>query len=782
MISFRHNMAALACRVLIASGLIATLTAPRCPASELTESDHLQFANGLYARGMDEMAIGEYRRFLQAFPQSKQADVARFRMGRSHARLGRAREAEAEFAVVFRQFPQSAFRARAGYSLAQAQRAGGRHLQAAKTLQDLIDLPPPPDLEATAWYALADSLMELENLQAALNTFERVRRSYPDSPVYSLTLLRLANLYAAGEFFDLAKADKLYAALIAKPPSDRLAAEALFQRAGMHYRQKTYTLAADSYRTLLQRHPQDTRAREARIYAAWSAHHAGLHAEALKLAAAPHGERADEWLYLKANSERSLLQYAEAVRSYGQLLENHPASPYAPAARFESALASYRAGHYADAIAMGGSVKVAPAIARDLYWLLAESHAALKQGNEAVQYYRLLLDRFPDSPVAADAAYRLALHLQERGHRKEAVRFFRMVAEKWPRKPFAPNALLASAECQAEDRQPEEALRDLVALLKAYPQHALAESALYRKALHEIRLKRDAAALATLATLLERYPQTKFLAEASYWQGRILKQENKSKEAEARFRQVLAAKPADALQREAVFHLALLLLADPQRHVEAANLMQPLVGGRGATSLTLDHLRWLAEFRFERQDFQDSLSAAQALAQSAPPGGMRQIGWTLVGRAQIALDQSAKARAAFARALQEKAQTAFLTEAAWRLGELALTARQYKEAARHFTLAAESAEETDLGRSLRARSYAGLGRTAQAENRLEDAARFFMSVAILYDDPELTPECLHQAALLFEKLEQPERARQAARELAERFPESPQAKSRSARS
>ena len=73
---------------------------------------------------------------------------------------------------------------------------------------------------------------------------------------------------------------------------------------------------------------------------------------------------------------------------------------------------------------------------------------------------------------------------------------------------------------------------------------------------------------------------------------------------------------------------------------------------------------------------------------------------------------------------------------------------------------------------MRARSYFGLGQAAAARDRSEEAARYFMSVAVLYDDPELTPEALYRAAEAFQKLGRAGDRDKALAELRQRYPQS----------
>jgi TolA-binding protein len=73
---------------------------------------------------------------------------------------------------------------------------------------------------------------------------------------------------------------------------------------------------------------------------------------------------------------------------------------------------------------------------------------------------------------------------------------------------------------------------------------------------------------------------------------------------------------------------------------------------------------------------------------------------------------------------------------------------------------------------VRARAYVGLARTAKAVGNLDDAARYYMSVAILYEDNEMVPESLYEAAAIFRKKGDFTASDNAVRELKERYPNS----------
>ena len=69
-------------RVIVLSLCMLAMLAPRPAAGQqLAEDEQLQFAAGLFSRGMYDLASREYEAFLKAAPQSTNAAVANYWIG-----------------------------------------------------------------------------------------------------------------------------------------------------------------------------------------------------------------------------------------------------------------------------------------------------------------------------------------------------------------------------------------------------------------------------------------------------------------------------------------------------------------------------------------------------------------------------------------------------------------------------------------------------------------------------------------------------------------------------
>lgn len=773
-------------RFLIAA--LALCSAP-LPAQVLSPEERLQFADGLLARGMQDQAVEEYKALIAQAPDMAKADVVHYRLGEAYRQLGNLVAADKEYRLVFTRYTNSQYRVRGGFRRAGLFMQAKQYGAAADLYGMVLQGDPPPDIASASLYYLSDALSKEGKKGEAQKALERIREQHPTSPFYSAALLKLAELLgkpadasveasAAG----IRQAIALYAEVAAKPSSDRVAAEALFQMAELHFARKEFKKSAEAYAKLLATYPLDERAAEARLQSAWAAHNAGLYADALRQTtdalARGTGAQEPQWLYIQANCERQLLRNADAVRTYARLLKEFSSSEFAGAARYEKALTSYRMGDFKDAVAEATQLKLVPQTRKDVYWLLAESHAALKQDDEAIQYYRLLTRDFPDSDVSCDAWYRLAHLLQTRGVYQEASQYYNSLVSHFPQSDLAPKALFASAYCLTQEKMHAEAVRDWTRLVSQYPTHALIEESLYQRAIAETTLKRDPDALASFAELLKRFPDSKFAADAYYWIGRLLSEGGKWQDAERNLRLAMDRKPRPELERDARYRLGIALQRNGKTP-EAAEMFQPLLASPVKELFSPELLQWLSEYRFEKGQIAESLAAAQALADRGPAPAWRQIGWSLAGRCQVMLKDMAAAEKALSLALAEKASTRYGAEAALRLAEVKLAAGKFEEASRFFRQAAEmSPDDSMLG--VRARAHAGLGHAAKGLADHAAASRYFMSVAILYDDPEIVPQCLAEAAEAFRKVGKQAEADKAIKELRDRYPNSPWVKRASA--
>lgn len=740
-------------------------------ASAMTAEDQLRFADGLYVREMHDMAVREYLVLVRDFPQFDKLDTVLFRIAECYRRLGERAGAERFYRRVMTEFPTSPYRFRAELRRAELFADGGQRADAVSLFRALLAANPPEDIRAPAQFYLGQSLEEMGAAADAQDAFRAVIRDAPGSPFVSYACLALADSYRRAGDRD-AERRELYRLAIENPAGDRVAAEALFQLGELAFGAADYPAASDAYKKLLERFPADERSREAKLRAAWSWLHVGRQEEALALAntsVGPDAPDAEEWLYLKANALRRLSRRDEARVAYEDLLARHPRGRTASSAAYEKALLAFQVRDYAQAVRDASAAPAEGDIEEDVYWLLAESHAGLGEPAKALEYYARIAEKFPDSPRAPQALFETGRLKQDASSWVEASDAYRRLAKKHPEHALAPAALHASGVCRTRAEQRDEALKDWALLAKQYPGYEKADEVLYQKAVAEMQGGKAKAAMATLDGLLEKHPDSGVAAEARYARGMLRDEAGQWADAEREFRGAIAKEPAAKLRQAAEYRLALVLQKQGNAD-ESARLIQSLIGGPLRAEMPPALLEWLARYQLERKAFPEAAAAADALAE-ADGADWRQIGGYLAGVARMGAGDSGAARDALARALAEDARTPDAARAALSLADLELAAGRHDDARAAYEKAASLAESPDLI-AVRARSYYGLGRAAEAQGALDAAARYYLGVAVLFDDAELSAESLARAADVFGRLDRPAEREQAMKELKQRYPDS----------
>jgi len=745
------------------------------PVFALSEVEQLQFADGLYSRGMWETALKEYQAYLTQNPQNASNDVVMYRMGECFRSLGRTQEAGQAYQRVFDEFAGGESHYRAGLRRAELLEQSGKREEQIQLLNSMLKGSPMPEMGAACQFALGGALEKQGKLDEAASAYDAVLTKYTGTQLIPYAALALAGIDRRGEG---KRAALLYGLAAAAPGSPRMGAEALFQLGDFCYSRKDYDAAAQAYEKLATQYPKDERVVQSRLQQAWALYNSKRFAEALKIygdAATESAEEAGkipEWLYLKANCLRQVMKNEEAAETYAELLKHNPSGDSAVSAVYERALVLFKLGRFQAAIDQARGLITNDRVKRDVCWLLAESSAALNDDASAVQYYRMLLDQYPDSMLAGDALYRLAHLLQKKGDLLQAAELFGRLAADFPKHELVPQAIFAQDSCLGTAKKPEQAVAAYSRLLEKFPQCRFVEDSLYQKAISETYLRRDAQAMETWRELLVKFSATKYLADARFWSGVLLEEAGKFEESEASFRQVFTAvpPPSDDLRQRANFRLALVLQrrAKPD---DAAPILQELIRSPLREKFPIELLEWLGDYQLKKHEYAKASEVVELLLTEAKTDNWKQTAWCLKGKILMGQGKTEDARQAFERVTGVSFKSQALAEAWLKLGELNLLGNDADKAKRAFEESATLAG-TDLLLPIRVQAYAGIGKSLKAKGDHGGAARHFLSVAVLFDDPDLVPECLYLAVAEFTAAGRVDDALKAKKELLERYPDS----------
>jgi TolA-binding protein len=741
-----------------------------CPSARaMSAAEQLRFADGLYLRGLYEAAVGEYLAFLKENPEAEELPEALYRTADCYRHLGNRVGAEIFFRRLLNERPDSPYAARAKVRQATALLEDGDAAGAAGILESLLsESGTTGEIRASALFHLARARAAQGKTSAAEKAYRELLDTEPGSSLCSFAALSLAEAHADKG----AGAEEYFRRAVDSALSPAAKAEALYRWGDWAYRRRDWRTAADTFSLLAGELAEEPRARDARLAAAWCRYFLGESAEALEAAedafrdATGSGEAAAA-LYLAANSLRKMNRDGEALERYGRLVRDYPSDPFAARAAYETMLTRFRRGEWRealDAAPENPGAENAPPVA----WMKAECLKQLGEAAAARRAYEAIPRDWPESAEAVRASLRLGELASADGDRSAAAARYREAATApAAAKEEKRTAFKRAAEEEMAAGGYEAARRDCEAFLKLSPPEEEAAEAKFLMALCLVNEKRPEEAGKLLEEAAAGKSGDSVAARIDYWRGTLAAERGDDAAAAAAFRRVIASH-ADA-GSESLARLRLALALQRQEKMdEAAEVLAPAAKDRALAKENPSLLDWYARNRAAAGDHAAAAEAAATLAEAAREAAWRQIGCVRLGESESARGNQAKAEAAWRAAAAEDANTAEGVEARLALAETSLARGDAAEAAAWAGEAARCAAEEATGQ--RARAYFLLGEAARAAGDFKEAARRFLSVAVLFDDPGMTPRALAAAATACEEAGDAAEAEKIRAELAERFP------------
>jgi len=176
-------------RLIGALALAGALALPLAPAlAQDDASARLYYsANGLLSRGMNDLAVAEYRAFLDQQPEHEKADVARYGLAVALSRLGRHEEV-VEALLAIEDPDGFEFAAEGRVVLGQSLLTLGRFDEAASPLAWIVENRPEHGAADEACALLAETRYRSGAYDDAADAAERLTTTWPDSAMYDRSL------------------------------------------------------------------------------------------------------------------------------------------------------------------------------------------------------------------------------------------------------------------------------------------------------------------------------------------------------------------------------------------------------------------------------------------------------------------------------------------------------------------------------------------------------------------------------------------------------------------
>jgi TolA-binding protein len=746
--------------------------------SEAPDRRQLDYANALFTRKLYDLAVPEYQKYLDDYPgRSGRANVY-FSLGECYRNLNKPSSARTNFQKVLSDYDDSEFAGPAAYALAEMAFTGKDyaaalplfHRSAAKSKESAVSL--------SARYFEARCLEVLGRKDEASDIYQEVAEAGNPNPYREDARLTAASiLVARGRKID---ALKQYEALSNETQKPALKAESAV-RGGMIAldlvqadKGKIDKAMVDRATTLLQKGRTLPEAGKFRAIAQvglrrlqyQTGQHAQLLAEYKKeQEKLPEAAQA-EVLLLAANSERQLGHPKQAEELYRQIIARYPDRDEAKDAAYQRLINVYNSNPSALLTEVEEFLKTNPTGERADQAKLLKAEALYKQQNftEAAAIYAELRASQLSSKLRAESAYKLGLSYVQTKDTPAIIEAFTYYVQTFPDNPQVPAALAQRAFAYEQDKNYNAALSDLNTILTKYPGAHEREATLQLKGLILGQQENVKGMVETFRQLLKEFPKSSVAAQAQYYIGKAAFEGKDYKTA------MTAFTAARQLNKEQYYNLASLRLILCQFYLKDRASLTKEVNNFMANSPNVnvppEVLEWLGIEYYNEKDYEVAEKYLSALGKIDNRGSVKPDFLFYLGDAATKLKKLPEAEDAFGKYLQLAKDPAGKAKVLLALGAVKIGAHKPDDAQK---IAEEIMALQPEGRvNAEARLLAG---DVQLERgNFDDAGKAFMGVALLYDDPAVTPRALDKAASAYQRAGKADEADRLGRELRQRYP------------
>ncbi|MDP9004301.1 MAG: tetratricopeptide repeat protein [Verrucomicrobiota bacterium] len=751
------------------------------PATETEAPDRrqLDYANALFSRKLYDLAAPEYEKYLAQYPGAPGRPSAYFYLAECYRALNRSAAARTSFQSVLDNYGESEFAGPASYGVAeilftQKDYNGALplfHRAAAKSKESALAL--------SARYFEARCLENVDRKDEAQNLYQVVIDAKNPNPYREDARLAAGTIaLARGR-----KADALrhYEALANETQKPALKAEATV-RAGMvavdllqTEKGKVDKAMADKAANLL------TKGRSMAEAGRWSAvaevgllrlqYQSGQYEKVLVEYKRGQGQIPDEvraeMMLIVGNSHRQLGHTKEADEVYKQIIAKYPDREEAKDAQYQRLINFYNTNAPSLLSEIDAYLRSSPTPERaDQAKLLKAEHYYKEQKfADAAPIYAELRASHLSPKLRSEAAYKLGWCYVQLKDATQIIDAFGYFVKGFADSPQVPSALTQQALAYQETKNYDAAIEDLNTLLTKFPAAKEREAALQQKALILGQQDNSKGMSDAFQQLLKEFPKSSVAAQANYYIGKAAFEAKDYKGALA---------PLDAarqLNKEQYYNLATMRILSAHFYLKdrsaLTNEVNRFLAANPEGKVPAEILEWLGVEYYNEKNYVAAEKYFSVLGRTEVLGNVKPDFWFYLADTETKLKNFPLAESAYENYLQVATDPAAKAKTLLALGATKISAHKPDDAQK---IAEEIMTLQPEGRvNAEARLLAG---DVQVERqRFEEAGKTFMGVALLYDDPAITPRALQKAAAAYEKAGKKEEADRVAKQLRDKYPD-----------
>jgi TolA-binding protein len=729
----------------------------------------LAIADGLYVRKLYDLAVAEYEKYLGQYPGDSSRASAMYRLADCYSKLGQDVPAISTYRLLISEIGTGEFVGSAAFRLASRAFDQKEFQSAAPLYAKAYENAKSPEVKITARYYQAKCLELTNKKNDARTAYEEVARTRENNPYRDAARLSVA--YFALESNQKAQAFDLFENLASDAAKPVVKAEAMTRAGIIAEDLKNRDRAEQLFKSTIALNAEGKWKQIAQLELMKLEYDSDKFSQILDSYAKNLNALGDETkpgvLLIVANSYRQMGKHQKALEVYNQLIRQFSATPEATDARYQRLLSLDQLRDPSLAKEVDTYLATGPSRDREDKAKLLKAQALVQQNDFALAaklYLELVNSSLPDS-YKADCYYAAGYAFSQIQDRERAIQAFSGLIEHFPTYKNATKALLKRALLYQEAKNYDAALKDFSTIIQGNGSPDERETALLQKALTLGQQGQYAEMNASFQQLLKEFPNSSGAAQASYWIGWNAFNQKRYAEAVAPLIDSRRRNPAE-YDEKVTLRLIYCYQTLNQPFDAAREVDNFLKNDTKKVSLVVDACRWLGGVFYDSKQYAGSAKYLSLITKNLDKTAFDKGVWLTLADAQNHVQAFPDAIASANAYLEQAADPVDRARGFIALSSAQLGAKQFDDSTR----AAEQAMTLQPEGRLNADARMCVGEIEFARGNYENAAKSYLSIAVLYEDPEVTPRALERAYHAFQQAGNQDQATKTLSELKARFP------------
>jgi TolA-binding protein len=729
----------------------------------------LAIADGLYIRKLYDLAVPEYEKYLNQFDTDSSRPTALYRLADCYANLGQEQPALNTYRMLIDEVGTGEFVGSAAFRLASREFDKKNFRDAAPLYEKAYLNAKSPEIKLTARYYQAKCLELIGKKADAAVAYTDVTNFAGKNPYHDAARLSLA--YFALENNQKQQAFELFSQLGSDAAKPAVKAEAL-TRAGILAADLKQKDSADQlFKAAIALNAEGKWKQIAELEQMKIQYEGDKFAQVLDSYAKSSNSLGDETrpsvMLLVANSYRQLGKQQKALDLYNQLIRIYSNTAEAYDARYQRLVSLDAIKDPTLVTEVDSYLATGPNRDRADKAKLLKAQTLFQQRRfePAARLYLELTNSSLADPYKADCFYAAGFSFLQLNDNQSAIHAFTGLIDKYPKHRMTSKAVLKRGLLFQEAKNLPAAVNDFNKIIADYPTSTELETALLQKGLTLGQQADYPQMSATFRTLLKDFPNSTGAAQANYWIGWAAFEAKHYEEAIAPLSKARELNPDEFGEKTTLR----LILCNQNLHkkADAAKEIDDFIQkDPQRISMVLDVCRWLGSEFFNENNFEQAGKYFGLMTKNLEPAKVDKGIWLNYAKSLNNLKNYQDATGAVNHYLEQATDPPDRAQGFLMLSSAQLGAKDLDSA----TKSAEQALALQPEGRLNAEARMSIGDIEAARGNYENAARSYMSVALLYEDPEVTPRALQHAYEAFQKAGNEPQATKTLSELKTRYP------------